>query len=258
MLLTVDVGNSETVVGLFQGKELVHHWRLTSSRRQTGDELGVLLVTVLGSVGVGAERVEGIAVSSVVPELIHVYREMGERTFHREPLIIDHRAMPDLRILNLDPATVGPDRLVNAVAAVDGHGAPAIVVDLGTATTFDVIDASGAYAGGVIAPGILIAAHALFDRGARLGRVEVKAPARVVGRSTEESLQSGIFFGAVAAVDGLVRRIIAEQKFPAGVPVIATGGLATAVQEASETITAVDPTLTLTGIRLVWEKQARR
>jgi type III pantothenate kinase len=252
MFLAVDVGNTETSIGLFSGIDLEEHWRLTSSPRQTGDELGVLLHMLLASVDRKPAEITGIAVSSVVPGLVPAYRRLGEKILGREPLIIDHRAIPYLKILHLDPASVGADRLVNAVAAAELHGRPSVVVDLGTATTFDVIGPEGEYVGGVIAPGIITAAGALSERGARLPRVEIKAPSRVVGKSTEESMQAGIFFGAVYAVDGLVRAILKEQGFPADTPVIATGGLALAIQSASETITVVDPTLT--GIRIVWER----
>lgn len=257
MLLAVDVGNTETSLGLYAGRDLVHDWRLASSPRQTGDELGVLLHALLASVDRRLADVTDIAVSTVVPGLIAAYRRLGERLLGKEPLIIDHRSVPGLRILNMDPASVGADRLVNAVAATELYGRPSIVVDLGTATTLDVIGPQGEYAGGVIAPGILTAANALFERGARLARVEIKLPDRVVGRSTEECMQSGIFYGAVFSVDGLVRAIFREQGFAAGTPVIATGGLAGAIQAASETITRVDPTLTLTGIRMVWERSGR-
>jgi type III pantothenate kinase len=253
MLLAVDVGNSETSFGLFDGKKLLRHWRLTSSPRQTRDELFVLLHALLRSAGRDEHEVTDVAVSCVVPELIPAYRGMGELLGSQRTLIIDHRTIPDLEILNLDPATVGADRLVNAVAAAKLYGKPSIVVDLGTATTLDVIGSRGEYAGGVISPGILTAAGALFARGARLSRVEVKAPPRVVGRTTEESMQSGIFLGAVFAVDGLVQAIMKEQGFPSGTPVVATGGLASAVKEASKFITAVDLDLTLLGIQIIYE-----
>lgn len=253
MLLAVDVGNSETSFGLFDGKKLLHHWRLTSSSRQTRDDLFVHLHALLESRGCHLREVTDLAVSCVVPELIPVYRELGELLTEKRTLIIDHRAVPDLKIQNLDPATVGADRIVNAVAAAKLYGKPSIVVDLGTATTLDVIGRNGEYVGGVIAPGIVTAANALFARGARLARVEVTPPARVVGRTTEESMQAGIFFGAVFAVDGLVEAILKEQEFPKGTPVIATGGLATAVQQASKYITAVNLDLTLEGIRGIYE-----
>jgi type III pantothenate kinase len=256
MLLALDVGNTETAVGLYDGKELRHHWRLTTTPGRTGDEIGVMLHSLLASAAVPPGAVDGMAVSTVVPELVSTYRLVGRRLVGRDPLIIDHETIPGLRILILDPATAGPDRLVNTVAVVEGYGAPALVVDLGTATTVDVVGPGGEYVGGLIAPGITTAADALFRAGARLARVEIKPPARVVGRSTEECMQSGIFYGAVGAVDAMVRLVIREEGFPPDLPVVATGGLAGSVGDASETITAVDPALTLTGIRLVWERVA--
>jgi type III pantothenate kinase len=208
----------------------------------------------LESRGQHVRDVTDIAVSCVVPNLTPIYRELGEvMTEKGRTLIIDHRTVPDLKIMHLDPASVGADRIVNAVAAAKLYGKPSIVVDLGTATTFDVIGRNGEYVGGVIAPGILTAASALFAKGARLARVEVTPPSRIVGRTTEESMQAGIFFGAVYAVDGLVAAIMKEQEFPAGTPVVATGGLASAVSQASKFITAVNLDLTLEGIRSIYE-----
>jgi len=254
MLLAIDVGNSETVLGLFDGDRLCHQWRVTSFPRCTGDELFVLLHALLTSEGRATGDVTAMAVCSVVPEISSAYRKLGERMHGTGPLFIGLATVPDLPILNLDPASVGADRLANAVGARELHGSPAIVVDLGTATTYDVLSPKGEYAGGVIAPGILTSAQALFQRGARLARVEVRPPDRVVGRTTEESMQAGIFLSAVGAIDSLVRAIIAEQGFPPDVPVVATGGLAAPVARAAETITAVDESLTLSGIRLVWER----
>jgi type III pantothenate kinase len=257
MLLAVDVGNSETVVALFEGETLRHHWRLTSSPRQTGDELSVLFHYVLSSVGASEGEITGVAVSSVVPGLTPEYRVLARRLFDREALVIDHRTVPDLPILYHDPASVGGDRLANAAAVIAAYGAPAIVVDLGTATTLDVVTADREYAGGVIAPGIATSANALFTHGARLARVEIRRPAHVVGRTTEESMQAGIFYGAVGSVDALVRAVVRELSLDPGLPVVATGGLASAIAAASETITAVDEALTVNGIRLIWERRGR-
>lgn len=254
MLLAIDVGNSQTVAGLFAGSELKADWRVTTRAAQTGDELAVLVRALLASAGVAVGEIRGVAVSSVVPALTPEYRRVGERLFGRAAFVIDHRTVPDLRVAVPDPASVGADRLVNAIAARETYGAPVIVVDLGTATTFDVVDARGDYVGGAIAPGVGTAADALFQRGARLAKVEVRRPDRVVGRTTEESLQSGIYYSAVGGVDALVRRIIDEMGFPAGVPVVATGGLAAMAAASSTSITAVDEHLTLRGIRLVWER----
>jgi type III pantothenate kinase len=256
MLLAVDVGNSETLVALFAGDRLAHSWRLTSSPRQTGDEIAVLVNVLLGSTGRRAEALSGIAVSSVVPGLTAEYRRVAERLLGRPPFILDHRTA-GVPVLYLDPASVGPDRLANAIGVLDRHRGPAIVVDLGTATTFDVVTARGEYAGGVIAPGVATAANALFQRGARLAPVEIRRPERVVGRTTEEAMQAGIFFGAVGGVDALVRAILREQGFGPQTPVVATGGLAPLIAEASETLTEVDPALTVNGLRLAWERAGR-
>lgn len=254
MLLAIDAGNSQTVIGLYRNQQLAAHWRLTSSREQTDDEIAVLLRTLLRDVGEDPAAVTEVAVCSVVPALTTAYRELGASLFGTEPLIIDHRTADDLPILVDDPSSVGADRIANAVAARKHHGKPVIVVDLGTATTFDVVDGDGAYAGGVIAPGIGISANALFQRGARLGRVEIREPERMVGRTTEESIQAGIFYGAVGGVDHLVAGIVQEMGFPEDLPVVATGGLASAIASASSRITAVDEHLTLEGIRLVAER----
>lgn len=256
MLLAVDVGNSETSVALFDEDRLLHHWRLTSSPRQTGDEIAVLLHYVLSSVGCGESSVTGMAVSCVVPALTTEYRRVGERLIGRHAFILDHTTVK-VPILYHDPASVGADRLANALAVIEGYGAPAVVVDLGTATTFDVVTAKGEYAGGAIAPGVATAANALFLRGARLAPVEISRPERVMGRTTEEAMQAGIYFGAVGGVDAIVRAIFREMGFAASVPVVATGGLAALIAEASETITKVDPGLTVNGIRLAWERAGR-
>ena len=257
MLLAIDVGNSETLVGLFREVELLSQWRLTSNPRQTGDELYVVIHALLEAFGHHAGQVTGVAVSSVVPDLVPPCRELGRRLTGRDAFLIDHRAVPYLPILYHDPESVGADRLVNAVAVMESHGKPAIVVDLGTATTFDVVNAKGEYAGGAIAAGIATSAGALFQRGARLARVELKRPEHVVGRSTAESVQAGLFYGTVGGVDALVRAIIREEGFPEGIPVVATGGFAAMVAEASETIGEVDETLTVRGIRLVWERAGK-
>ena len=257
MLLAVDVGNSETVVALFTEAKRLQQWRLTSSPRQTGDEIAVLLHYLLHSVNVGEGEISGVAVSSVVPSLTPEYRRAVRRLFDRDAFVLSAATLPDLPVLYPDPASVGADRLANALALVETRGAPGIVVDLGTATTLDVITAAGEYAGGVIMPGVVTAANALFLHGARLARVEIARPRHVVGRTTEESLQSGIFYGAVGAVDTLVQAVIEEQGFPKEVPVVATGGLAGSIAAASSTITAVDDALTVTGIRLAWEKAGR-
>ena len=248
-LLAVDVGNSDTVVGLFRGAELASHWRLTSGRL-TADEIGLTLDTLLQRAKSGV-RPES-ALCSVAPSLTRAWATALERLSGRAPLEVSAETAQDLPIRYLDPAAVGADRIANAVAARAIYGTPAIVVDLGTATTFDCISREGAYLGGVIAPGVMTSAEELFRRAARLPRVELRKPARALGRTTEESLQAGVLWGAAGQVDALVRRLAIEMK---GTPhVIATGGLAQLIAPECETINVVDETLTLEGIRLVWEK----
>jgi len=252
MLLAVDVGNSQTVVGLFDGETIVRQWRMTSQATRTADECGLLVSALLRDAGVPPARITRMALASVVPALTPEFRVMGERLFSVSPLIIDGTVDTGIPLKVHDPSSVGADRIVNVVAAKARHGAPAIVVDLGTATSFDVLDSSGAYLGGAIAPGIGISAEALLVRGARLARVELKPPERAIGKTTEEHLQSGIFYGAVGQIDEIVKRIAAEMG---GTPrVIATGGLAGPIGAASSTIQTVDPDLTLHGIRLVEER----
>jgi type III pantothenate kinase len=252
MLLAIDIGNSQTVVGLFEGDRIRSQWRLTSQMTRTADELALQLRALLAEEGLAPGAVTRFAVASVVPGLTPEYRRVGEELFRTPTVVIDGTTDTGIPLLVPDPRSVGPDRIVNLVGALARHGAPAVVVDLGTATTFDALDTEGAYVGGAIAPGIGISAEALFQRGARLARVELMAPDRVIGRTTEEHLQSGIFFGAVGQIDEIVRRIRAEMG---GTPrVIATGGLAEVVAAHSATIDVVDPDLTLHGIRLVEER----
>lgn len=252
MLLAIDVGNSQTVIGLFDGDRIARQWRITSQATRTADECGLLVSSLLRDASLEPRRITRVAIASVVPSLTPEYRRMGERVFGVEALSIDGTVDTGVPLLVDDPTSVGADRIVNAVAARSRHGVPAIVIDMGTATTFDVLDASGNYLGGAIAPGIAISAEALFVRGARLARVELKCPERVIGKTTEEHLQSGIFFGAVGQIDEIVRRI---QKEMGGKPkVIATGGMAEPIGAASRGIEIVDPDLTLHGIRLVAER----
>lgn len=252
MLLAVDIGNSQTVVGLFEGDRIRRQWRLTSQMTRTADEVALQIRALLAEGGLVPGAVTRFAVASVVPGLTPEYRRVGEELLGTPTTVIDGDTDTGIPLRVPDPRSVGPDRIVNLVGALARHGAPALVIDLGTATTFDALDAGGAYIGGAIAPGIGISAEALFLRGARLARVELMAPERVIGRTTEEHLQSGIFFGAVGQIDEIVRRMRLEME---GAPrVIATGGLAGVVAAHSATIDVVDPDLTLHGIRLVEER----
>jgi type III pantothenate kinase len=255
MLLAIDTGNTHTVLGLFDGDRLAADWRLATRKGETADELGALLRALFAAEGLDPSSVDGVIVSSVVPDWNGILQATARRTFGRDALFVAPGIKTGLPILYENPHEVGADRIVNAVAAVQRFGAPVIVLDFGTATTFDVVSPKGEYLGGVIAPGLGISAEALFQRAARLMRVDVKKPARIIGRTTEESVQSGLFHGYVALVEGVVKRLRAELAVDA--PVVATGGLAPVFHAELTFLTAVDPHLTLTGLRLVWERNHR-
>jgi type III pantothenate kinase len=252
MLLAVDVGNTETVLGVFRDEELAWHWRLATVPERTADELALLFGGFLESQDLSFDRhVTGVVISSVVPTATQSLREMVRGYFHFAPVVVEPGVKTGVPVLTDNPKEVGADRIVNALAAFSKYGGPAIVVDFGTATTFDAISEGGEYLGGAIAPGIQISARALYERAARLPRIELSAPRSVVGKNTVESLQSGIVFGYSAMVDGMVERLAKELGTPT---VIATGGLATMVIEECRTIDHHDPWLTLEGLRLVFEK----
>ena len=246
MLLAVDVGNTQTALGLYRNGELVDHWRLATERSSTADELGVLLAGLLDLDGVDA-----ICLASTVPILVREWESLAAKWVHAPLLVIGPGVKTGIPIRYDDPREVGADRIVNSVAAKARYGAPVIVVDFGTSTNFDVVSSEGEYVGGVIAPGIEISMDALFARAARLVRVDYSAPESVIGKTTVGGLQSGLVYGFAGQVDGIVGRIRAE--LGADAPVVATGGLVDLVAPHSETIAHVDPFLTLEGLRLVWE-----
>jgi len=252
-LLAVDVGNSNTVLGLWRGDTLERHWRLTTRRDATSDEIALSVRGLLGNGAAGDEpSAARVIVASVVPSLRFSLRQALRQIFGREPLFIEPGVRTGMPILYEVPQEVGADRIVNAVAALEAVGGPCIVVDFGTATTFDVVTAKGEYAGGVIVPGIAISAEALFEKAARLWRVEIRRPERVVGKTTAGSVQSGLYFGYLSLVEGMIDRIAAEIG---GSPrVIATGGLAELFGGGSERIERIDPLLTLKGLRLIDER----
>ncbi|MBI4821138.1 MAG: type III pantothenate kinase [Deltaproteobacteria bacterium] len=252
MLLAFDVGNTNITIGLFEKERLAGSWRLETARTRTGDEYGLLVRLLLEQSGHHAASVDAVIGASVVPPLSPVIRQLAERVFGVRALMVEPGVRTGLPILYDPPKDVGADRIVNAVAAYARFESACIVVDFGTATTFDCITAKGEYAGGAIAPGIQIAMDALFSRTAKLPRVEVARPERAIGRNTNESIQSGTYFGYVAMVDGLVERLRVELGAP--VRVMATGGLASVIASDSKTIEAVDPDLTLVGLRLIWER----
>jgi type III pantothenate kinase len=248
MLLAIDVGNTQTVFGLFEGAELGDQFRVATNRSHTGDELAVLLRSLID-----LTVLEGIVLCSSVPALVREYQAFADRWAGADLLVLGPGVSTGVPIRYDDPREVGADRIANAVAVRERHGAPALVVDFGTSTNFDVVNAAGEFAGGVLAPGIEISMDALFARAARLPRVPFTAPERVISQTTTAALQSGLVYGFAGQIDAIVRRIEAELGAEKA-PVVATGGLADLIAPHSETITAVDPELTLHGLRLVWER----
>ena len=252
MLLAVDVGNTQTVLGLFDGERLAEHWRVATEAERTGDELAALLSDLLSLRGLGFDDVSAICLSSAVPLLVRSYQELAERHIGAPLLVLGPGTRTGIPVLYDDPREVGPDRIANAVAARERYGAPCIVVDFGTSTNFDAVSAQGEYVGGVLAPGIEVSMDALFARAARLTKVDFVEPETVIGKTTVSALQSGLVYGFAGQVDGIVERIRAELGDNA--PVIATGGLAELIAPHSRTIEQVDPLLTLDGLRLVWDR----
>lgn len=254
MLLVLDAGNTTVTAGVYDGDQLVGPWRFSSRRERTSDEYGLLLRGLLDGDHLQASDIEGVAVSCVVPPLRGAIAEMCRRVFARDPLFVEPGIRTGLPILTENPQEVGADRIVNAVAAFARHGGPTIVVDFGTATTFDAISARGEYVGGVIAPGIGIAAEALFHRAARLPRVDLVRPQQVIGRNTVASMQSGLIYGYASLVDGIARRMQVElAPAPAtAATVVATGGFAGTIAAECPLIEHVEPDLTLEGLKSIW------
>jgi type III pantothenate kinase len=252
MLLTIDVGNSNTVLGVFRGEELTANWRLTTEHAQTVDEYGVLTRSLLSLANIDQKAITGVMISSVVPPVNWTLAEMARVYLGKKALFVEPGVKTGMAVLVDNPMEVGADRIVNGVAAFHKYGGPCIVVDFGTAITFDVISAKCEYLGGVIAPGIGIISEALFTRTARLPRVEVKDPGKVIGTNTVTHMQAGLYYGAVDMTDGMLARIKAEMGCEA--VVVATGGQARLVAKGSKQIKHIDEFLTLTGLRLIWEK----
>jgi type III pantothenate kinase len=255
-LLAIDVGNTNIVLGVYAGEQLQHSWRLATQRERTSDELGIWITQLFAHRQIDTSQVGAVVVASVVPPLTRMTAEMVERYFKLKPLIVDGETKTGMPILYENPSEVGADRIVNGIGAYERYGRkearPVIVVDFGTATTFDAITARGEYLGGVICPGIQISADALFQRAARLPRIDVRKPRQVIGRTTVGSMESGLFYGYVGMVEALVQRIRAELG-PTAV-CVSTGGLADVISPETSAIQEVDPELTLRGLRIVWER----
>lgn len=252
MLLVIDVGNTHTVAGVYAGRELRGPWRLSTNRAQTADEYGILIRNLLSLASVNPGAVKHMMISSVVPPLNGVLEEMAKKYFHLTPVFLGPGTRTGMAIHYDNPLEVGADRIANSVAAFEKYGGPCIVVDFGTAITFDAVSARGEYLGGVIAPGIGIAAEALFQRAARLPRVEIREPENVIGTNTVESMQSGLFYGAAGLVDGILDRLCAILGQSARV--VATGGQAPLLAAASRYKPPVDGSLTLEGLRIIHER----
>ncbi|HTO26849.1 MAG TPA: type III pantothenate kinase [Gaiellaceae bacterium] len=247
MLLAVDVGNTQTVFGLYEGAELGERWRIATEAHRTGDELGALLADFLD-----LSAIDGICLSSTVPRLIREYEHLAERWAKAPLLVLGPGVKTGIAIHYDDPREVGPDRIANSIAAKERFGAPVVVVDFGTSTNFDIVDSAGDYVGGVLAPGIEVSMDALFARAARLQKVDYLEPPAVIGKTTASALQSGLVYGFAGQVDGIVDAIRGELGVDA--PTVATGGLAELIAPHSRTIASVEPFLTLDGLRLVWQR----
>ncbi|MDY7040151.1 MAG: type III pantothenate kinase [Chloroflexota bacterium] len=251
MLLCVDIGNTNIVLGIYRGEELLTHWRVATVHERMSDEYAMFLLQLFSHSGHDPASLQGVAISSVVPPLTGTFFKLSEDYLGLTPLVVDAGVQTGVRIRYDNPSEVGADRVVDAAAAYRLYGGPACVVDFGTATTFDAISAEGDYLGGAIAPGIRISAEALFARTAKLPRIDLTRPPRAIGSNTVHSMQSGILFGYVGLVEGMVARFRAE--LGEGMRVIGTGGLAEVIARETEVIQSVDPWLTLKGLRMIYE-----
>lgn len=256
MLFVIDVGNTNTVLGVFENKQLLHEWRIKTDRYKTEDEFAVLLNSLFDLRGLKFTQIEAIMISSVVPPIMQALEKLCLEYFELQPIVINKDTVrASLQITYPHPDEIGADRIVNAVGAIEKYEAPLIIIDFGTATTYCYVDKDGNYTGGLIAPGINISLDALYRKAAKLPKIEIEEPDHIIGRSTVEAMQAGVFYGYVGQVDGIVRRIHKEQSEDA--KVVATGGLAKLIANASETIEIVDPYLTLTGLAKIYEDYKR-
>ena len=255
MLLVFDIGNSNIVMGTYEGKKLLRHWRISTDRQKTGDEYGMLINSLFAYQNIRMEQVEAIIISSVVPPLMVPMIKMCERYFHIHPLVVGPGIKTGFRISYENPREIGADRIVNVAGAFEQYGGPLIVIDIGTATTFDVVAPNGDFLGGVIAPGLSSSADALFQRAAKLPRIELVTPKRIISRNTVSGMQAGIIYGYVGQIDEIVRRMKKEMGYDE-IKVVATGGYARMVSRESKTIDKIDHFLTLTGLRVLYERNA--
>lgn len=251
MLLAIDIGNTNVTFGVFEGERIKCTWRVSTAIHRTSDEYANIMLSLMERWDVSANRVKDVVICGVVPPLLIIFEEVCKRYLKKTPLIVEAGVKTGIRIDMDNPREVGPDRIVNAVAAHQLYGGPVIVIDMGTATTLDVVSKDGRYIGGAIAPGIVISTEALFTRTAVLPRIELTLPKKAIGRNTIAAMQSGVVFGYIGLIEGLVARIQAELDEAA--KVVAAGGLAGLIVDASNVINIVNPDLTLVGLRLIWE-----
>ena len=255
MLLVVDIGNTSISFGVYTGKKLIERWRISTSAGKTPDEYGTEVLNFFDFRRIDRKKISGIAISCVVPSLLPVFEEVSERYFHIKPLIIGREGELGMPILYDNPKEVGADRLAASIAAFELYKGPVIVVDFGTATTFDIISQKGEYAGGVIAPGIDISSQALFEKGAQLPHVELAKPESVIGRNTRESMQAGIVYGSIGQVREILSRI--KKEIGGNAKIVATGGYASLIAPEVEMIDTVNKDLVLEGLRIIWERNLR-